>query len=217
MRIPNTATLGRMATRGTMEVEHLLRLAQQPSPELADAIDELAIEMCWPCHPCFPEVPFGTWAAVVSTYCRNGYNGLLETANDQEMLPFVLGLLEELRTDEALCAVVRISTTNRSYLLANPDQAEFAVGALNLIALRISRNGPGEADRCSGRDFLHGAITMAETDAQRGTILCALRFFGDESSIPLVSGCPPLPPEWEGSRKAAFRAIKRRLRSDSSA
>lgn len=58
-------TIARMAARGTLEVEHLLRAARQPSLNLADALDELVVARSWQLDPCFPEVPLGTWVRVV--------------------------------------------------------------------------------------------------------------------------------------------------------
>lgn len=206
------ATLGRMAVRGTLEVEHLLRAARQPSLSLADALDKLAADMSWALAPCFPEVPFGTWVRVVGVYCRRGHAGLLEAASETEMLPFVLGLLEELKTDEALSTVIQLASACPQLYLASAELAGQIAGALNLAAKNSPMHGPCEAEREAGRDFLHSALTRVVADNHRGTILCALRHFGDETSLRLVATCPPLPPAWEPTRSAAARAIKKAMK-----
>jgi hypothetical protein len=206
------ATLARMAARGTLEVEHVLRTARQPSPRLADALDELALAMDWPRAPSFPQVPLGTWAEVVGVYCRDGHAGLLETANEPSMLPFVLGVLEELKTSEALSTLVRLVETHRDRLLSSPEPAGQIAAALNLASMNSPRGGPSESERGAGRDFLHDALTRADADNHRVTVLCALRYFGDETSLPLISNCPPLPPHWEPARGAAIRQIRRSMK-----
>lgn len=206
------ATLARMDMRGTLEVEHLLHAARQASLGLADALDELAIARDWPLAPCFPKVPMGTWARVVGVYCRDGYAGLLAAASNPDLLAFVLGLLNGLKTDEAMTTVIRLARTYRDRLLANSDQAKQVAGALNVAAMNTPKHRPSEADRIDGRDFLHDALLQATDDDHQGTILCALRFFGDEQSLSLISTRPPLPPHWESARTAAVRGIRKRVK-----
>lgn len=206
------ATLARLATRGTLEVEHLLGAARQPSLSLADALEELALAMGWPLAPCFPEVPLRAWVEVVCVYCRKGYPGLLEAAYKPDVLPFVLGLLEELRTSEALSAVIRLVEIHRDRLLSSPEQAAQIAGALNLLSMNRRDRGPSEAERVAGRDFLHDAFTRVSADNHRASMLCALRYFGDETSLPFISACPSLPPYWEPTRAAAVRRIRKALK-----
>ena len=202
------ATLARMDVRGTLEVEHLLRTARKASPSLADALDELAIARGWPLAPCFPKVPMGTWVRVVGIYCREGHVGLLAAASNPDMLSFVLGLLQDLRTDEALSTLIRLARAYRERLLANPEQAIKVAGALNIAAMRTPQRKPCEAERVDGRDFLHDAFHRVTADHHQGIVLCALRFFGDETSLSLISSCQSLSPHWESARRAAVRSIK---------
>lgn len=207
------ATLARMAARGTLDVEHLLRAARQPSVDLADALDELAVAMNWRLASCYPEVPLGMWVRVVGVYCREGYAGLLGAASEPDMLPFVLGILEELRTDEALSTVIRIAHTYRERLSGSTEQAGQVASALNLTAINSPRRGPFEAERHAGRDFLHDALTRVVADHHRGAIFCALRHFGDDTSLPLISTCcPPLPRHWKATRGAAARGIRKAMK-----
>jgi hypothetical protein len=206
------AALTRKAALGTLEVEDLLRVASKPAADVADALDALATEQGWPAHPCFPAVPLATWAAVVSVYCRAGHDGLFEIAREPDMLPFVLGILEALKTDEALATVVRIAGSDAIAGRADARQTGAIVSALNLAAMNSRPGGPTESDRVAGRNFLHAASARAGNADQWASLVCALRFFGDETSLDVISACPPLPPHWEPARKAAVRAIKRAAR-----
>jgi hypothetical protein len=206
-------TLARMDLRGTLEVEHLLRAARQASsPSLADALDELAIARGWPLDPCFPEVPMGTWVRVIGVYCREGHAGLIAAASNPDMLAFVLGLLEDLRTEEAMSTVIRLAKIYRERLLENLEQAGQVAAALNVAAMRKPKGTPDEAERIDGRDFLHDALLRATAEHHKGTILCALRYFGDETSLPLICSCQPLAPHWESARSATIRAIRKALK-----
>src|SRR5215470_16278836 len=84
----------RQAKRGTLEVEHLLRLARSPSPALADHLNRLADSNKWSDDARFPQIPWRRWVSVVQIYCRESYAGLVRVAADFSMLPFVTGLLE---------------------------------------------------------------------------------------------------------------------------
>lgn len=206
------ANLARKAARGTLEVEDLLRAAREPTLTFADELDELASMMHWPLDPCFPDVPLGTWVTVIGIFCRKGHDGLLEASWETRMLPFVLGLLEELKTDEALCTAIRIAERYGDRLSSSPEQTGRIAAAMNLIAMTRSTHALSETDRRAARDFLHGALTREEAERHRGTIFCALRYFGDETSLPLISSCPSLPPHWEATRRAAVRGIRKSIR-----
>lgn len=206
-------TVERMAKRGTLEVEHLLRVARKPSPELADALDELAITMGWVLDSRFPEVPFGMWIQTISLYCRKGYAGLIEAGRSLETLPFVLGILEDLRTEEALRSVVLIAALNHRWPSTNPKVTQHIAGALNIAALHVRDLRLPQVERAKGRDFLHAAFAATASDNERGTILCALRYFGDETTLPFIAASPPMSAEWEAARTAATRAIKKTMKA----
>ena len=154
-------------------------------------------------------MPLATWAAVVSVYCRAGHDGLFEIAREPDVLTFVLGLLEALKTDEALATVVRIAGSDAIASRADAQQTAAIVSALNLAAMNSPSGGPTEPDRVAGRNFLHAASAHADNADQWASLICAPRFFGDEGSLDVISACPPLPPHCEPARKAAVRAIKK--------
>jgi hypothetical protein len=127
------------------------------------------------------------------------------------LLPFVLGLPEALKTDEALATVIRIAASDAIADRDNPQQTAAIVNALNLAAMNSPTGGPTKPDRAVDRAFLHAAAARAASEDQWPSLLCALRFFGDETSLGLISACPPLPSHWEAVRKGAVRAIRKAM------
>ena len=136
------------------------------------------------------------------------------------MLRFVTGLLEELHSSEALEAIVAITVSQRELLSADRSARREIIDALNLIAMQVSRASDltiSKSDVTAVRDFLHDSASCAASEDEWGSILCALRYFGDNTSLPIVEACPALPEHWEGARRAAIRGIKKMIRKQASA
>lgn len=203
-------TIQRMARRGTLEVEHLLRAAREGSSSLADELDAVATAMGWSLTSSYPEVPWARWTQAIGIYCREGHAGLIAAAVDPIVLPFVVGLLEELKSPEALQSLATIAISQRDRLLDDTVLASRVIAALNLAGGSAMELPIPE--RFAVRDFLHDALESVVTDQGRGVILCALRYFGDDTSLPIIAACPPLPPHWESARVAAVRGIRKAAR-----
>ena len=206
--------------RSTLEVEYLLRLARTPSPALADHLNHLADSNGWSHDAGFPQIPWRRWVSVVAIYCRESYAGLVRAAADFSMLRFVTGLLEELHSSEALEAVVAITLSQRERLSTDRSARHDIIDALNLIAMRVSRASDlaiPQSDFTAVRDFLHDSASCAASEGEWGSILCALRYFGDNASLQIVECCPAVPEHWEGARRAAIRGIKKTIRKQARA
>lgn len=208
----SVATIERMAGRGTLEVEHLLRLARNPSPAVADALDALSAKIGWTSATPH-EVPFGQWSVVVSAYCRNGFPGLRQLAQQQDFAPFVLGLLEDLHSHDALDCILESFPAVLENCASDPTLAQRIAAALNLtLSFKpwiVPSADQGEQVRC----FLHRLVASAQTDATRAIAYCALRQVGDSSSLSLLSTLPPLSAPWAGALLACKRAIAKRSRT----
>jgi hypothetical protein len=195
-----------MERQGQMEVEHLLRLARYRSPEVADELEQLAVN--WPRRVFAPDTPLGDWSDAVVSYCRDGYPGLLAHAKNPSALPFVCGVLVELRGTPALVCLAAL-------LPLAPTEDEFItsrlVEALNLLPMRPPRADPSAVDTAYVREFLHRRLAD-EPEHVRATALCALRHFGDETSLPHITAAPPMAAEEEPCRTAALRGIRKRHR-----
>jgi hypothetical protein len=108
-------SIKKRARADTLEVEHLLKEASHPNEALAAALDELSAELQWPvvgtCANGNLLVPLATWAKVVSTYCRDGFHGLMLLSDEPSLAGFVIGMLEELKTKEAFDTLLLLGST----------------------------------------------------------------------------------------------------------
>jgi len=203
----------RMAQRGTLEVEHLLRLASKPSEELATELANLALELKWETRAADDCVPFGEWAAVVQHFCRTGYDGLAAYADEPRKFDFIVGLLEELRGQEALRCLETLLAGHKAMLANDQARSGKLAGAFNLLGRTMNGHDGGNPvqDIHALRDFLHAQL-QSQDEPVRGAAMCALRYFGDGRSLDLVRAAPPMSTHWEPARSAAVRGIKKRLR-----
>ena len=174
------------ARAGRLEVEHLLKEARHPDPALADALDALSAALHWYSSGVLEDgsrvVPLAAWARVVSMYAREGHPGLLALATEPGLADFVIGLLEELKTKEALDTLLLAFHAQLDAPERDVACAARIATALNLM-LSFKRAIPVEpAQAARLRTFLHALYACAENDAQRASALLALRGVGDEHS-----------------------------------
>lgn len=195
-----------MAQKGLVEVEDITRLAKNPSLKNAELLRDLATKYDWKHHPCFPDVPLATWSEIVATYCVDGFDGLALLADDQVKRPLVLGFLKEIPSDQSLRATLKIAELELSSPTANPEMSMKVASTLNIFGLSKVKSQGVEAVR----DFLHQLLNVVENEADIGTVLCALRWYGDEQTIGLIRVIPTMSDHWESARRAAIRAIKKR-------
>ena len=63
------------------------------------------------------------------------------------------------------------------------------------------------------RNRLHSLLDLATDEASRASVYYALRWVGDEQSVALIAGYPPLDHPWHDAANGAISEIRRRLRS----
>lgn len=208
-------SIKKRAKNGTLEVEHLLKDATYPNDALAMALDELSAELQWSFAGSFDNgnllVPLGTWAKVVSTYCRDGFDGLIRLAAEPKSATFVIGLLEEITTKESLDALLLAFKKNLSNPCSDVDTSYRVASAVNLMLSfkPIVAAAPDQAIEL--RAFLHAFYTCSEKEAQRATALLALRGVGDESSAEFAAS-KSLSSPWHEVPKIVSKHIRKRLR-----
>lgn len=200
--------LRRRAKRGTLEVEHILASARAPSPELAEALEVLAVEQEWPKAPSFPLVPFATWAEVVILYCRGGHQALEDAIKDSALRDFALPLLVEIGGEQSLEIVLRLAAQLDLSATDNLDVAHSVASAVNFLGMNGAEGNAQAQWRAS--EFLNRLLPLSQSPVRIGTVLCALRFFGDDQSLSLMKALPELPYEWKSVKNAAIRAVKKR-------
>ena len=179
-------SIKKRARAGTLDVEHLLKEAIHPSSALADAIDALSVELGWRdagvSEHGNPIVPMSTWAKVVSIYCREGYGGLIRISDDASLAPFVIGLLEELKTAEALDALCLAFKRHLDEPCQGGKIAFRIASALNLMLSFKPALAVDSIRAAALRTFLCTLYGCADSEAQRATALLALRGIGDENN-----------------------------------
>ena len=204
------------ARKGTLEVEHLLKEAANPGEALATALDALSAELQWSSAGTLENgnrvVPLATWAKVVSTYCRDGFDGLIGLAAEPGLANFVIGLLEESEKNAALDALLLAFKKNFSEPCCDIETSVRIASALNLM-LSLKPAIVADNDQAFElRAFLGALYTCCASDAQRAIALLALRGIGDESSAEF-SASQTLGSPWEDVPNTVSKQIKKRLRS----
>lgn len=209
-------TLRRMAHRGTLEVEHLLRAAKHPAADLADSLDSLAEEMGWNSSDRgdLPTgtVPFGQWTQVVSAYCRGGFASLGGFRATDLHFSMVLALIEQLRTTDALSFALELGAGLLENPSEDPSRSLRLAATLNLLLSFKPRLSLSRESKAKVRDFLHKLALLNSADHARGTVYCALRYVGDAETLNLISNLPPLRDHWASAQDACKRAIAKRLK-----
>jgi hypothetical protein len=205
--------LRKKARSRDFEVEDLFRCARYPDGELAAGIDRLASELSWEFGASHPNIPWREWAYVVAEYCRGGFPRLVEIGRHEQFFRFVVALLDEIGGNEALRVLVEVADP----LLDHPERdtaaAQTVAAALNALCLRKEPNAePSSVNGDKIKMFLHRLLQGAKSDAECGTVLYALRYFGDESSLVCIEAVPEMSPHWDGARAAAKKAILKRRR-----
>ncbi|MTW11611.1 hypothetical protein GM658_13480 [Pseudoduganella eburnea] len=207
-------SIKRRARDGTLEVEHLLKDAIHPNDALAMALDALSAEMQWPFASALDtgdrQVPLATWAKVVSTYCRDGFNGLIHLAGEPKLANFVIGLLEEIKKKESFDALLLAFKENVSNPCCDVDTSYRIAGAVNqMLSFKpIVEAAPHQAIEL--RAFLCALYACSGSEAQRATALLALRAIGDESSAEFAAS-KSLDSPWHEVPKIVSKHIRKRL------
>jgi hypothetical protein len=202
--------LRRKARQGTLEVEHLLQAAVCRLPGLRAVLAEIAARDDWK----KAEDPFATWAAVAVAYAEGGMDGLHALARG-ETSHFVIGLLEELRSVEAVHALLTWWPEAITYPDGNSDLAWRIASTLNLVLSFKGAPQIEEVQHSEVRQFAYRLYDLAHTDLQRATSLLMLRGVGDAGSLAFVERADEFAPPWADTKGAVVRAIRRRVRAAS--
>ncbi|UTY59560.1 hypothetical protein [Massilia sp. erpn] len=209
-------SIKKRARAGTLEVEHLLKEAKYPDEALAATLDELSAELQWHTFGVQENetlyVPLATWAKVVSTYCREGFDGLIRLSAELELTTFVLALFEELRTKEALSALMKAFGNYISEPCRDSEMSSRIAATLNLM-LSFKPSADADASQAAElRSFLRALYSCTQDDHQRALALLALRGIGDEGSAEFALA-QRLSDPWHETPKLIAKHIRKRLRA----
>jgi hypothetical protein len=208
-------SLRKRAAKRSLEVEHLLHVAVIGDASDAAFLKSLAAECDWPNSADVNGVhvvPLGTWNKAVCCYLEKGYPGLVQLAKKSDSRLFSLAILRELKTVESISALIEIAGKVIERPAANRELASRIASVFNFI---LSFDGAPAISRkveTHIRQFLHRLLAEPLNDAEKASVVCALRGVGDEESIELIRALPPFREAWSGTEKVACKQIKSRIR-----
>ena len=99
-------------------------------------------------------------------------------------------------------------------LPARLEDALRVAEAINLMLSFRKRAPAYPATVANLRGFLHVLLGHCRNQAQRATVVCALRGVGDEESIRIIGDMRRFTGPWAGIEAAACKAIRQRLRKE---
>lgn len=212
----NIQSIKNRARKGTLEVEHLLQGATYPNDALAMALGDLSTTLQWSSADTLENgnraVPLATWAKVVSSYCRDGFNGLIRLAAEPGLASFVIGLLEEIKNKESLDTLLLAFEKNVREPCRDVETSSRIARAVNAM-LGIEPVVVADSDQAIElRAFLCALYNCSRSDAQRAVALLALRGIGDGSSAEFAVS-QSLGTPWHEVPATVSRHIRKRLRA----
>lgn len=209
---------------GAMEVEDMLRFAQQFGAEGADEIERLCQQHGWLREGLQADgtrlAPFARWAQVCAAWGRSGIAGVDPLLQQPDMAPFAIGLLEEIREPEvarALLAYVEDKATFAARLYTDPSWDDWqALSALNLmLALEDSFLMDAAFYECFLAVLKRAWAAAADDSGLQTWVLYAARGARLPAALDwaqsLKGQCAP---DAESVRKACIRALKKYLAPD---
>jgi hypothetical protein len=203
-------TLSRKAADNSLEVEHLVKVAELGDVTDAPFLRALKEEHGWSDTG---RDPFGRWADTVCRFLEDGYPGLVHAAKDSgEAAEFCVSVLQELKTAASVSAILAIGGPLIERPAANVKRAvRFADGFNLLLSFKGAPAIAPEVER-KVREFLHRLLAVELSEVQRASVVCALRGVGDAESATLIRSLPPFRGNWVGVEQAAVRQIEQRVR-----
>jgi hypothetical protein len=214
----NLRTLRKKAHTGALEVEDILKAAAEHQPGLSEELHRLSGDLGWPATGVLSDgsrvVPLAKWAEVAAAYSSGGVAALAEFASKPEDASFVLALLVELKSPEALSFLLE----DYAKVIEAPSHAlglAFRIAsALNLMLSFKHSTLVSKEQAAAIQDFLFRLLPFAESDRDRAIVILALRGVGDDRSIRLLSSLDELQPPWHDAKQTSLRVIRKRLRQN---
>jgi hypothetical protein len=200
---------------GALEVEHLIVFARVHGTEGAAEIQRLSVLHGWLDDGLLPDgrrvVPFGRWATACAAYARDGVAGLRPLLADPAMASFAIGMLEAVRTRDAITELLAYCE-RADWHTSNADAAPWsALGALNM-QLSFEDSVPIDA-------MLQHALYETAVKAWGATsiahlkaiALYALRGAPLAASLAWLDALVVADPALVSARRVVLKSLKRRL------
>jgi hypothetical protein len=210
----NLQLLSGKARKGTLEVEHLLKIGASNPPGLAEAVQRLSDELQWPRFRPIGggalKVPLADWADVVIAYARFGLAGLEPLLSRARYASLVLALLIEIRSSEAVEALLQLFHQTVQAPGSNLERSLEVASAVNLLLSFKNPPSISGEQETRLRGFLHQLLGQHLTEAQRATVICALRGVGNSETLDLLRSMADFNYSYAGLKASAIRAVRKR-------
>lgn len=207
-------TIRKKARNNSLEVEHLLAAAKARVPGLKEELARLSSELAWSESIYLSDgshvVPLAKWALIAGAYAEGGIASLTALATEQGNASYIIGLLEELSSAEAVSALLRLFQEVMRNPQANLEMAHRLTVAFNQLLAIKGAISPSEEQAGCIRDFLMECYKVASTDNQKTLVIHALRGVGNSASLQFLASLHGLSEREEAARNAAVRIIRKR-------
>ncbi len=214
---PTLSSIRRRASNDSLEVEHILEAAALKLDGLPELLDELATAEGWSDTNQLPDgtlvVPLARWARVASAYCHDGMQGLKAVLEAPGHESFVLALLEELHSAEAVDAIIDFFSRTLDSPADDPALVRKMASTLNQILCFKPEVEITAPTRDRIRVFVTDLLDHCSDQVERAAPVLLLRAVGDDSSLDLLEALPPFTDAWETTIPTTKRAIRKRLKS----
>jgi hypothetical protein len=209
-------TLSRKAADNSLEVEHLVKVAELGDSADAPFLRALKGEHGWSDtgrEGRTRVVPFGRWVDTVCRFLEDGYPGLVQAAEESpDAADYCVSVLEELKTAASVSAILDVGGPVIEQPRADVKLAVRLADGFNFLLSFKGVPAITPAVEQKVRGFLHRLLAAELSEVQRASVVCALRGVGDAESVALVASLPPFQSSWAGLEQSAVRQIKQRLR-----
>ena len=212
------SVISNMARRNTLEVEHLLKAAKARTPGLQSELHLLSQELHWSDTP-YPApgvhvVPLARWALVVGAYANEGFPGLSPLAGDEQNASFILAIIEEVRSAEAVISMIDFFEEILLSPSSNMGVARHLASTCNLL-FSFKGAPPLTEDQAQlFQRFLLSFYEYAETPAGKALPIYALRGIGNAQTLEFLCRVPEFEFPYRGASKLAVKAIQKRLMAE---
>lgn len=206
----------------TLEVEHLLELLHTNNNDLVQPLIELKQNCNWGQTNNELIIPFGTWTDIICEYLENGYSRLTSIGKfKNELFPFVIGVLEELKTKESFDSLCTILT---SLDLNSEEDLPFVLKTISTINFVTSFKGSPDVETRQAKlatDYIVATISKLLASAvvnekDIANCILSLRGIGNVDTIEFIRKLSPLiGEEYVGINKLTINSIQKRLKQNS--
>ena len=207
--------LHQLEKKGTLEVEHLVKILKIPNKEYITPLQEMVAQYHW--QPLNDEliIPFASWVDAICIYLEEGAQGLVKAIyKTKDFFHIIFGVLEELPTEEALPAFLEIAQT---FLPHITDEQEDFVKEYTYKLCDISHRLKSEKVNKDLHEvfvpILKQIISFAQSKKDE-VLMCSaavcFQAFGNESDIPYLKALSFIDAYYKNTGKTIAKRIEKK-------